>query len=118
MLTNSAQLATRRFKQILEELQMAIITDCSPEELQSIRQIAQNHFQGTLMQIPQEEWDADDNTPVQPFLTETHRQLRLLTMDMQFLQASRQASTTQQRLAQIKQRIATLIEYCDQIQLG
>lgn len=48
---------------------------------------------------------------VQSYLTEIHRQLRLVGMDVTFLQASRQPATAQMRQTQLRDRIQTLINY-------
>jgi hypothetical protein len=43
------------------------------------------------------------------------KQLRLLAIDVMFLQGARQASTAQTRLQTISDRLTTLIQYCDAI---
>ena len=53
-------------------------------------------------------------TPLeQSYLTEIHKQLRLLGMDIKFLQASRVLATAQTRQTAASDRINTLIRYCD-----
>lgn len=51
----------------------------------------------------------------QSLQTEIHRQMRLLEMDLIFLQASRQSATAQTRQAAMNNRIKTLIGYCEGI---
>lgn len=51
----------------------------------------------------------------QSYLTEIHKQMRLLTIDLRFLKASRQTFTTETRRTQTGKRIVTLIGYCDAI---
>ena len=58
---------------------------------------------------------ADENWRVQSYQTEMSKQLRLLEIDVMFLQGARQASTAQTRLQTISDRLTTLIEYCNAI---
>ncbi|WP_413165745.1 heterocyst frequency control protein PatD [Capilliphycus salinus ALCB114379] len=51
-------------------------------------------------------------SPLQSYLTEIHKQMRLLEMDFRFLQTSRQTATLQTRQTQMRSRVATLIGYC------
>lgn len=56
------------------------------------------------------------NTPTfsryQSYVTEIDKQMRLLAIDLTFLQAARQSATAQTRIAQIVSRLNTLISYC------
>ncbi|MHC5609629.1 MAG: heterocyst frequency control protein PatD [Nostoc sp.] len=52
---------------------------------------------------------------VQSYQTEMSKQLRLLEIDVMFLQGARQASTAQTRLQTISDRLTILIQYCDAI---
>ncbi len=56
-----------------------------------------------------------ENWRVQSYQTEMSKQLRLLEIDVMFLQGARQASTAQTRLQTISDRLTTLIQYCDAI---
>ncbi|MEH2253824.1 heterocyst frequency control protein PatD [Nostoc sp.] len=58
---------------------------------------------------------ADEDSRVQSYQTEMSKQLRLLEIDVMFLQGARQASTAQTRLQTISDRLTTLIQYCDAI---
>ena len=49
----------------------------------------------------------------QAYRVEMDKQLRLLAMDVMFLQAAKQATTMQQRLNTMGDRLTTLIRYCD-----
>jgi hypothetical protein len=51
----------------------------------------------------------------QSYLTEIHKQMRLLTIDLRFLKASRQTATTETRRTQMSDHLGTLIHYCDAI---
>lgn len=50
---------------------------------------------------------------VQSYQTEMSKQLRLMGMDVMFLQAARQTATFQQRQVQISDRLTMLSGYCD-----
>ncbi|GAA6621762.1 heterocyst frequency control protein PatD [Scytonema sp. NUACC26] len=55
------------------------------------------------------------NRRIQSFSTEMSKQLRLLEIDIMFLQGARQTSTAKGRLDAIGNRLTTLIEYCNAI---
>ena len=57
----------------------------------------------------------DANSREQSYKTEISKQLRLLEVDMMFLQGARQSTTLQSRLKTIEERINTLIRYCQAI---
>ncbi|MDD1415438.1 heterocyst frequency control protein PatD [Dolichospermum sp. ST_con] len=57
----------------------------------------------------------DANSREQSYKTEINKQLRLLEVDMMFLQGARQSTTSQSRLKTIEERIDTLIRYCQAI---
>lgn len=59
--------------------------------------------------------DSIDEGRLQSYQTEISKQLRLLEIDVIFLQGSRQASTAKHRLDAIGDRLATLIEYSNAI---
>ncbi|NEQ95530.1 MAG: heterocyst frequency control protein PatD [Cyanothece sp. SIO2G6] len=49
----------------------------------------------------------------QSLCTEIHKQLRLAEMDVQFWVTARQADTALRRGEQLRDRLSTLIDYCD-----
>jgi len=57
----------------------------------------------------------DANSREQSYKTEISKQLRLLEVDMMFLQGAKQLTTLQSRLKTIEERIDTLIRYCQAI---
>lgn len=73
----------------------------------------QQLFQQQILSLDSDNLDPSVMSRVQSFLTELNKQMRLLSIDVTFLQASRQSATTQQRLSQIRSRIETLIGYCN-----
>lgn len=52
---------------------------------------------------------------VQPVITEMNRSLRLLAMDVAFLQAARQSITAQQRQGQMIEKLDQLLGFCEAI---
>jgi hypothetical protein len=73
----------------------------------------QQMFQLRIMSTDLEQLDPAVVSQVQSYQTEINKQMRLLGMDVMFLQAARQPTTAYQRQAQMSDRIATLIRYCD-----
>ncbi len=57
----------------------------------------------------------DANSREQSYKTEINKQLRLLEVDMMFLQGAKQLTTSQARLKTIEERLDTLIRYCQAI---
>jgi hypothetical protein len=57
----------------------------------------------------------DANSREQSYKTEISKQLRLLELDMMFLQGAKQLTTSQARLKTIEERIDTLTGYCQAI---
>ncbi len=51
----------------------------------------------------------------QSYLTEIHKQIRLIAIDLRFLKAARQSTTAQTRRTQTSERLEMLIQYCDAI---
>ncbi|MBD2342692.1 heterocyst frequency control protein PatD [Anabaena subtropica] len=58
---------------------------------------------------------AEEDSRIQSYKTEISKQLRLLEVDVMFLQGARQPSTVQTRLKIISDRLNTLIQYGDAI---
>ncbi|MEA5511171.1 heterocyst frequency control protein PatD [Crocosphaera sp. UHCC 0190] len=72
----------------------------------------QQVFEQEIMGVTLEDLDSSAIALQQSAKTEIHRMLRLLGTDLLFLQSSRQAGTTQQRLQKISDRLEQLISYC------
>jgi hypothetical protein len=68
----------------------------------------QQHFQ----QIVQRDHSPEIAAPVQSVQTEISKQLRLLSMDVMYLQAARQSATVEQRRSQLLDRVEMLSGYC------
>lgn len=69
--------------------------------------LTQQHFQHQMLP-----W-GEDLPSAQPVLTEINRTLRLLAMDVAFLQAARQSTTTQQRQRQLLEKLGQLLGFCE-----
>ena len=113
MLPITYQEIFQMFSLKLNELQQ-VATLANPEatSLQSHFLTVQQFFQHSIMTLEDTALEVMDRSRVQAYRTEMNKQMRLLAMDIAFLQAARQAVTAQQRQAQIRDRIARLIDYC------
>lgn len=95
---------------LLEELRLyASSTQLEAAELRQRLASLQQMFQQQIVPL------ADENSRVLSYRTEISKQLRLLEIDVMFLQGARQASTTKTRLETIGDRLTTLIGYCNAI---
>lgn len=75
-------------------------------------QSLQSYFQTHVLTLTAEGLAADQAHHWQSLQTEIHRTMRLLNTDILFLRASRQVSTTQQRMTLICDQLAQLNRYC------
>lgn len=102
------------FRQILERLQTLI---SQPEFDRAILKAdaltVQQFFQDQVRSLDLEALDPTVEQRSHSFHVEMNKQLRLLAMDVMFLQTAKQSATSQQRLGQVSDRITTLIRYCD-----
>ena len=106
----------QEFSQALESLQQT----ATPANLDRIPlrqrfEQLQQLFHQQILGLDTDELDPADIARVQSYLTEIDKQMRLLGMDLTFLQAARQSATQEVRLVQIKSRIQTLIGYCQAV---
>ncbi len=74
----------------------------------------QQQFQQEVMALDLA--DEPEAAQILPQQIEINKQMRLLGVDISFLQAARQAHTAQQRQAQILQRLQQILAYCDNVQ--
>ncbi len=110
MLPNLHYQRYQEFKQALEQLQTAASRVYGLESRHFLE--TQQFFQQQIMSLDGDLESADESR-IRSYQTEMSKQLRLLGMDMTFLQAARQPETAQARQMQLHQRIQTLISYCD-----
>ncbi|MEM1168787.1 MAG: heterocyst frequency control protein PatD [Cyanobacteria bacterium P01_H01_bin.35] len=81
----------------------------------AINQEVQQLLDTQIINLDNSELDPSIASQVQSYLTEIHKEFRLLNVDVSFLQASRNPQTTKTRLAKISDRLETLKGYCMKI---
>lgn len=79
-----------QFREAQQQFQQLVAIDISPEIMSQIAHL-------------------------QPLQTEMNKQLRLLGIDVAFLQTARQSATSHQRQVQMGDRLLLLIQYCDRL---
>jgi hypothetical protein len=79
-----------------------------PNIAQTVQAIEQ-HFRTQILAVT-----TDDN-PRQAIHVEINKQLRLLKTDVLFLRSAKQASTQDQRVQQMRDRLTLLERYCEMI---
>lgn len=94
----------------------SIVSQAHPDAL-SLQQhflVAQQHFQNQILgQLSEVKGDLGEQA--QPVLIEMNRTLRLMGMDIAFLQTARQPLTLQQRQRQLQGRLSQLEEFCQSL---
>ncbi|MEG4628479.1 heterocyst frequency control protein PatD [Microcoleus sp. AR_TQ3_B6] len=99
-------------QQALEKLQKTAAQDNLDRAALAIEyRKVQQFFGNQIMRAESDELDASETPPEQSYLTEIHKQLRLLGTDVMFLQASRQPATAKARQTAAIARLNTLIGY-------
>lgn len=73
----------------------------------------QQFFQQSVLQDAPNQTDYLALEREQSYKTEMSKQLRLLEIDLTFLQGARKPATVQTRLKAIDERLATLVRYCE-----
>lgn len=104
------------FGRSLQDLRSQVIqSQPDVRSLQATFLDLQQYFQTTL--LPTDYPDLDDlaESKLVSYQTEISKELRLLGMDIMFLQSARQAMKIQQRQAQMRDRLDRLEGYCDRI---
>ncbi len=102
------------FQQILHRFSTAIsqnVADSAGLQLQFSE--LQQFFQLRVASLELAALNSVDASRVQAIHTEINKQLRLLGMDVMFLQAARQPLTAQKRQVQMRDRLHLLLRYCD-----
>ncbi|AMW27885.1 MULTISPECIES: heterocyst frequency control protein PatD [Arthrospira] len=108
MLTKEFHKAITEFRQSLERLQKTMVSDQSDvNQMTEAFGEVQRVFESRIMQLG----DSDSLAQLQSYITETHKQMRLLGLDLRFLKASRHSATTRERLASMRDRISIVIGY-------
>ena len=102
------------FEQEVVGLNRAISqSDTNSASLKATVTDLQTFFQTHIRILDLDELDPAMAHQVQSFNVEIDKQLRLLSMDVMFLQAAKQAATAEQRLNQMGDRLTLLLRYCN-----
>ncbi len=112
MLSKSTHQVITEFQNSLKQLYTTLssVPLDQPNLKQSFQQLKIT-FQTQIMEINASDFDFLVESKIQSYLTETHKQIRLLEMDLKFLQASHQSTTLNTRLSQIQTRLDLLLSY-------
>ena len=102
------------FKQTLQQVQqMAVSPDANSMMLRSEVIALQQYFHDQLLSLSTDTFSSSMQQWVQSYQVEMDKQLRLLGMDVLFLQAAKQATKVLQRQQQVCDRLSTLQRYCE-----
>lgn len=101
------------FKQVLERVRESADAAADGATLTSEVSDLQHFFEHQILSLDASELLPVIEQRVQAYQVEINKQLRLLGMDVMFLQAARQADTRAQRWRQVSDRLSVLIRYCD-----
>ncbi len=104
----------KEFKQALEQLQQTLNNaQLDAPGLQRSYLETQQFFQQQIVTLDTADLEPADEPRVRSYQTEMSKQLRLLGMNVMFLQAARQPGTAIDRQMHLCDRLQTLIGYCD-----
>jgi hypothetical protein len=85
------------------------VNELSVQELRQSIRILQQFFQEQIVPLDSDEWHE------RSYRTEISKQLRLLDVDILFLQGAKQPATVETRLKAISDRVSILIGYCQAV---
>jgi hypothetical protein len=85
------------------------VNELSVQELRQSIRILQQFFQEQIVPLDSDEWHE------RSYRTEISKQLRLLDVDVLFLQGAKQKATIETRLKAISDRISILTGYCQAV---
>jgi hypothetical protein len=116
MLSKSAFEAISQFQNSLKQFDInvrsvSVDRNCLKPSFQQLKAT----FEAQIMGINDGDFNSTVESLIQSYLTETHKQMRLLEMDLKFLQASHQSATFNNRLIPIQNRLNTLLSYSEDI---
>jgi len=101
----------QKLSQLLNQLQKNVAEKDIGKILATNQEI-QQFFEIQIINLDNSELEPPIASQIQSYVTEIHKQFRLLNVDVNFLQASRKSQTTQTRLANMSDRLETLKGYC------
>jgi hypothetical protein len=103
----------QELQQALEQLQKTAAQDNLDRAALAVEyKKVQQFFGNQIMRADSGQLEPSETPLEQSYLTEIHKQLRLLGTDVTFLQASRQPATATARQTAAIARLNTLIGYC------
>jgi hypothetical protein len=103
----------QELQQAMKELHDAItVADLEVAALRDSYQQVQQIFASQIATLSADEIAPDSTPRWQSIQTELHKQMRLLETDMMLLQASRSPATSQRRISGVRDRLSTLMQYC------
>lgn len=112
MLSKDRQQSYQQFRQALEQMQRALRQgNLDRAALLADWKEVQQYFGSQILRLGNEEFEVESPQELS-YLTEIHKQLRLLGIDWNFLQVSGSAAADARKAA-IAHRIDALIGYCD-----
>ena len=101
------------FQQLLDELhKSAQSQEVDKTEIQERFQAVKQFFEAQIITLTPDEFAQEQVSAWQSRQTEIHKHIRLLETDMLMLQTARYSETIQSRVAIIRDRLHTLIQYC------
>jgi len=116
MLLPSSCQSYQAFQQALEQMGRTITaTDLELAILQENFQEVQQVFQNQIITLSADDIEPDVTSRWQSLQTEIYKQMRLLQTDLMLLQASRSSATRISRQTGLKNRLNTLIRYCQEL---
>lgn len=116
MLPLSHQQSYTEFAAALEALKKAIAgSNQEQKTIEDCDRKVQQVYQDRIVPLMSESVSDDITSRWRSLQTEVNRSFRLLRTDIIFLKASRQSSTTQQRLSTCLTRIDQLMKYCQEL---
>ncbi|MEQ8537452.1 MAG: heterocyst frequency control protein PatD [Coleofasciculus sp. D1-CHI-01] len=113
MLVPSQRQSYQDFKHVLDDLHACTQSqELDQTEIQERFQAVKQLFQGRIITLNPDEVHQEQVSIWQSRQTEIHRHIRLLETDMLMLRTARHSATVQSRVAIIRDRLNTLIQYC------
>lgn len=101
------------FEQTVQQVQQTAVPGASSTALKAEVAALQQSFRDQLLSLPTDELPSATQQWVQSYQVEMDKQLRLLGVDVLFLQSAKQAETTKQRQQQVCDRLNILQRYCE-----
>ncbi|SRR5579883_1029063 len=89
--------------------------DINRDDLRSQLTALQQYFHDQVLGLPLDDLSPEMQQWIQSYHVEMDKQLRLLGVDILFLQAARQTTTATQRQQQVRDRLHTLRRYCEAV---